>query len=211
MREILIATKNLGKVKEFKSLFSQKGIAVKSLLDFPAIEDVEETGETFIENAKLKAETIAKQFNEIVIADDSGLSIDALNGEPGVYSARYAGEPKSDLANIEKVLEKLSGVPFGKRTARFYCVLAVAIPDKETKCIEGTCEGIITESPVGENGFGYDPIFYVREKEKTMAELTNEEKNTISHRANAMKKLAENWETIFDRSGESGHEGSDSK
>ncbi|MFS0903510.1 XTP/dITP diphosphatase [Priestia aryabhattai] len=190
MREIIIATKNAGKVKDFETLFSPKGFKVKSLLDFPEIEDVEETGVTFAENATLKAETISSALNKPVIADDSGLAIDALNGEPGVYSARYAGENKDDNANIEKVLQKLNGVPFEKRTARFHCALAIAVPGKRTEIVEGTCEGHILEEKRGENGFGYDPIFFVEKWNCSMAELTKEQKNQISHRANALKKLA---------------------
>ncbi|HHW37639.1 MAG TPA: XTP/dITP diphosphatase [Bacillales bacterium] len=197
MNEILIATKNKGKIKEFSNLFAEKGVKVSSLLDFPAIEDVEETGSTFIENAKIKAETISKQFNKIVVADDSGLSVDALQGRPGVFSARYAGETKNDEANLEKVLLEMAGIPVEKRTARFHCVLAVAIPNEETRIYEGTCEGYITEKPVGENGFGYDPIFYILDREQTMAQLSSDEKNKISHRANAMKKLSENWKIFF--------------
>ncbi|MBY0027057.1 XTP/dITP diphosphatase [Priestia aryabhattai] len=190
MREIIIATKNAGKVKDFETLFSPKGFQVKSLLDFPEVEDVEETGVTFAENATLKAEAISFALNKPVIADDSGLAIDALNGEPGVYSARYAGENKDDNANIEKVLQKLNDVPFEKRTARFHCALAIAVPGKRTEIVEGTCEGHILEEKRGENGFGYDPIFFVEKWRCSMAELSKEQKNQISHRANALKKLA---------------------
>lgn len=190
MREIIIATKNAGKVKDFETLFSPKGFKVTSLLDFPEIEDVEETGATFAENATLKAETISSALNKPVIADDSGLAIDALNGEPGVYSARYAGENKDDNANIEKVLQKLHDVPFEKRTARFHCTLAIAVPGKRTELVEGTCEGRILEEKRGENGFGYDPIFFVEKWNCSMAELSKEQKNQISHRANALEKLA---------------------
>lgn len=190
MREIIIATKNAGKVKDFETLFSPKGFKVKSLLDFPEIEDVEETGVTFAENATLKAEAISSALNKPVIADDSGLAIDALNGEPGVYSARYAGENKDDNANIEKVLQKLNDVPFEKRTARFHCALAIAVPGKRTEIVEGTCEGHILEEKRGENGFGYDPIFFIEKWRCSMAELTKEQKNQISHRANALKRLA---------------------
>ncbi|OHY74279.1 XTP/dITP diphosphatase [Priestia aryabhattai] len=190
MREIIIATKNAGKVKDFETLFSPKGFQVKSLLDFPEMEDVEETGVTFAENVTLKAEAISSALNKPVIADDSGLAVDALNGEPGVYSARYAGENKDDNANIEKVLQKLNDVPFEKRTARFHCALAIAVPGKRTEIVEGTCEGHILEEKRGENGFGYDPIFFVEKWRCSMAELSKEQKNQISHRANALKKLA---------------------
>ena len=144
MKQVIIATKNTGKAREFQALLGKKGIEVKSLLDFPNSPDVEETGSTFAENAILKAEAMARYFHTIVIADDSGLSIDALHGRPGVYSARYAGEEKNDQKNIAKVLEELKGVPFEKRTARFHCALAVAAPGRRTTVVEGTCEGYIT-------------------------------------------------------------------
>jgi XTP/dITP diphosphohydrolase len=124
-----------------------------------------------------------------VVADDSGLEVDALNGEPGVYSARYAGLEKSDEKNIDKVLEKLEGIPDSERTARFQCALALALPGKDTVVVRGNCEGIITHERVGEQGFGYDPIFYVPSLQKTLAELPKEEKNKISHRAKALQKL----------------------
>jgi XTP/dITP diphosphohydrolase len=197
VKEVIIATKNAGKAKEFQSLFAEKGIEVKSLLDFDNVPDINETGKTFVENAVLKAEAIANYFNKIVIADDSGLAVDALDGKPGVYSARYAGEQKNDQANIEKVLAELKGVPFEQRTARFHCALAVAIPQGRTVVVEGTCEGYITEEARGTNGFGYDPIFYVPDKQKTMAELSKEEKNKISHRANALKELQKVWNELF--------------
>ena len=140
--------------------------------------DVEETGVTFEENAILKAETVANLLGKIVIADDSGLEIDALDGAPGVYSARYAGVEKSDEDNIDKVLkELLETVPEEERTARFRCVLAVAGPGIETETFSGSCEGVINPERQGTNGFGYDPIFYVPEKERTMAELSPEEKS----------------------------------
>jgi XTP/dITP diphosphohydrolase len=197
VKEVIIATKNAGKAKEFQSLFAEKGIEVKSLLDFDHVPDIAETGKTFAENAVLKAEAIANYFNKIVIADDSGLAVDVLDGKPGVYSARYAGEQKNDQANMEKVLAELKGIPFEQRTARFHCALAVAIPQGRTVVVEGTCEGYITEEPRGTNGFGYDPIFYVPDQQKTMAELSKEEKNKISHRANALKELQKVWDELF--------------
>ncbi|MCA1031958.1 XTP/dITP diphosphatase [Bacillus timonensis] len=191
MKEILIATKNSGKVKDFEQLFSPYGYQVKSLYDFPDIPDVEETGTTFRENAQLKAETISKALNQIVIADDSGLEVDALDERPGVFSARYAGVEKNDKANLEKVLEELKEIPLDKRTARFRCALALVIPNEKTILVEGMCEGKIIDRPIGENGFGYDPIFYLERLGKTMAQLTKEEKNKISHRANALNNLGE--------------------
>lgn len=187
MKRIIIATKNKGKVKDFEVLFEKRGYKVVSLLDLPDSPDIEETGDTFRENAILKAEGIAAIVNEIVIADDSGLAIDALGGRPGVFSARYAGEQKNDADNMQKVLTELEGVT--NRNASFHCALAMAIPSRATIVVEGTCNGVINEEPIGENGFGYDPIFFVPEKNKTMAQLSKEEKNEISHRADALKKL----------------------
>jgi XTP/dITP diphosphohydrolase len=189
MKEVIIATKNPGKAREFEHIFSPRGIKVRTLLDYPEISDVEETGKTFEENAILKAEAVSLALNKMVIGDDSGLIVDALEGRPGIYSARYAGEPKSDQKNLEKVLGELKGIPEENRTARFYCALAVALPGKETITVAGTCEGRILEEQRGTNGFGYDPVFYVPEKGYAMAELSSDEKNKISHRANALKQL----------------------
>ncbi|TMU85740.1 XTP/dITP diphosphatase [Bacillus sp. BHET2] len=188
-KRVIIATKNSGKAKEFQQMFAPYGYEVQTLLDLLHIEDVEETGETFEENAILKAETVAKELGELVIADDSGLAIDALEGRPGVYSARYAGLEKSDEANMEKVLSELQSVEESERTARFHCVLAIAGPDMETKTVTGTCEGMILKEKRGSNGFGYDPIFFVPTLQKSMAELTPDEKSQISHRGHALKKL----------------------
>jgi XTP/dITP diphosphohydrolase len=199
MKELIVATKSKGKAKEFEKLFSKHGFIVKTLLDFPAVEDIEETGKTFEENAILKAEAVCKILNRPVIGDDSGLIVDALDGRPGIYSARYAGEAKDDDANIDKVLEELQGIPNEKRTARFYCALAVAIPGQTTSTVQGTCEGNILLERRGNNGFGYDPIFFVKEKQLAMAELSAEEKNQISHRSKALEKLAENIDTIFSK------------
>lgn len=196
MKTIMIATKNPGKVKEFEELFQRHGFHVRSLLDVVNAVDVEETGTTFTENAILKAETISQQTGEAVIADDSGLVIDALDGRPGVYSARFAGGEKNDGANIDKVLNELEGVPLEKRTARFICVLAVAVPGRKTETFTGSCQGLITRERSGKNGFGYDPIFYLPEKERTMAELTKQEKNEGSHRAHALQKLVAHWDLL---------------
>ncbi|WP_409302032.1 XTP/dITP diphosphatase [Peribacillus sp. SCS-155] len=189
MKSVIIATKNAGKAKEFESLFHSKGYKVLTLLDYDQAPDVEETGSTFEENAILKAEAISRELGQLVIADDSGLIVDVLDGEPGVYSARYAGEDKNDAANTEKVLRKLQDVPMSERTARFYCALALASPYQETITVSGTVEGMIARKPTGENGFGYDPVFFIPEKGKTMAELEPSEKNAISHRAKALKAL----------------------
>jgi XTP/dITP diphosphohydrolase len=189
MKEVIIATKNRGKAKEFEEIFAPRGFVVRTLLDYPEITDIEETGHTFEENAILKAEAVASRLNKIVMSDDSGLIIDALDGRPGIYSARYAGEQKDDQANIDLVLKELAGIPSNKRKARFYCALALATPGKDTITVAGTCEGIILEERRGSNGFGYDPIFFVSGKGHSMAELSSVEKNKISHRANAIKML----------------------
>ena len=189
MKEIIIATKNKGKAKDFEELLEPMGYKVLTLHDVAPHLDVEETGETFEDNAVLKAETIAQELQATVIADDSGLEIDALNGEPGVYSARYSGAEKNDDSNIDKVLQKLVQVPDDEKTARFRCVLALASPGKETIIFEGTCEGLITDERKGDNGFGYDPIFYVPALEKTMAEMKPSEKAAVSHRGNAIREL----------------------
>jgi len=191
VKNIIIATKNKGKAREFEAILAPLGYQVQSLLDFPGSIDVEETGQTFQENAILKAEAISKEYQLMTIADDSGLEIDYLNGEPGVFSARYAGPEKDDQANIDKVLEKLENVVMGQRQARFVCALAISIPGKQTQTVIGTCEGYIAKEKKGHGGFGYDPIFCIDDAGKTMAELSKEDKNKISHRANAIMKIKE--------------------
>ncbi len=197
MKKVIVATKNKGKAKDFEALFHPYGFSVLTLDDVADDMDIEETGETFQENAILKAEALSQRLNMFVIADDSGLIIDALNGAPGVYSARYAGESKSDDANMDKVLEELSNIDEPDRTARFYCAIALAGPDFETKTIYGTCEGVIAKEKKGTNGFGYDPIFYVPQFGKMMAELSAEEKGSISHRGNAIKKIQAELPNLF--------------
>ncbi|MGE6488249.1 XTP/dITP diphosphatase [Paenisporosarcina sp. NPDC076898] len=189
MKQVIIATKNKGKAKDFEAIFNPFGFEVLTLHDVANDMDVEETGTTFEENAVLKAEALAERLQTFVIADDSGLAIDALNGSPGVYSARYAGEEKSDEANMRKVLTELEGVEDENRTARFCCAIALAGPNMETKTAFGTCEGVIAHEKKGENGFGYDPIFFVPTLGKMMAELQPSEKAAISHRGNAIKKI----------------------
>jgi len=193
MKQMIIATKNKGKAAEFKEFFGAYGIETKALLDLEEeLPDIEETGTTFEENAALKAEQIAAILQLPVLADDSGLFIDALHGEPGVFSARYAGEPTDDQANIDKVLHKMRDVPQEKRTGRFICVLAIAVPGKRTAFRTGYCEGEIASIQAGLNGFGYDPIFVPEGYNMTMAQLSATEKNQISHRKNAIAQL-DNW------------------
>ncbi|WP_026906360.1 XTP/dITP diphosphatase [Paucisalibacillus globulus] len=193
MKEVLIATKNVGKAKEFQTLFERYGIKAVSLLDLEQeLPDIEETGSTFEENAALKSEGIAEILNIPVMADDSGLVVDALDGRPGIFSARYAGEPKDDKKNIEKVLSELGSVPEEQRTARFVCVISVSVPGQKTIFKKGLCEGTIGTEEVGNHGFGYDPIFIPDGLQQTMAELSPDEKNKISHRSNAIIQL-EDW------------------
>lgn len=189
MKTVVVATKNRGKVREFANFFSPYGIEVKSILDLDVDLEIEETGTTFEENALLKAMTIAKQFQCDVIADDSGLEVDALNGAPGVYSARYSGEDHNDARNNEKLIKELSHVPKEKRSARFVCALAYVTKDLDSFTVRGTVEGQIGFALQGEGGFGYDPLFYLSECDKTFAELSLSEKETISHRGRALQLL----------------------
>ncbi|GGJ84288.1 non-canonical purine NTP pyrophosphatase [Lentibacillus kapialis] len=188
MKDMIIATKNSGKTKEFKTFFAEYDINAMSLPELShEIEDIEETGTTFEENAALKAEQIAELLQIPVLADDSGLVIDALDGRPGVFSARFAGEPKDDQKNIDKVLAELEGV--ADRTARFVCVLAVSVPGEKTVFKKGYCDGRIADAQAGHNGFGYDPIFIPKGYPQTMAQLSSDEKNRISHRSDAIHQL----------------------
>lgn len=180
--KLLIASNNQGKLIEFKALLPST-VELLTLNDL-GLDSPEETGITFAENAKLKAEIATRQSQLIAIADDSGLEVDALGGAPGVYSARYAGEPANDEANRVKLLAAMTDVPAAQRTARFQCAVAIASPVRNTILSAGTCEGSIGWHPSGTNGFGYDPLFVLPDG-RTMAELPSEEKNRISHRANA--------------------------
>jgi XTP/dITP diphosphohydrolase len=185
MIKLLVATNNPGKVREYQALL--KGLPLT--LTYPAQEgidiEVEETGSTFAQNARLKATAYARTSGLLTLADDSGLEVDALGGEPGTRSTRYAGQGASDEDRYRLLLSKLEGVPWQQRTARFRCVIAVARPQGEVHSAQGTCEGVIAFEPRGEHGFGYDPVFYVPEHGQTMAELEPEVKNRISHRARA--------------------------
>lgn len=193
-KTIMIATGNMGKAKEFEKMFAKAGYQIKTMKDFPELPEVQETGQTFEENARLKAETIANILQCPVLADDYGLTVDALGGMPGIYSARFAGEQKSDASNNAKLLHELTNVADENRTAQFHCTLVFAAPQKESLVVEGIWNGRIARIPRGENGFGYDPLFIVDGLEKTSAELTPEEKNEISHRGQAMKKLDGLWQ-----------------
>jgi XTP/dITP diphosphohydrolase len=189
--ELIVATNNQGKLREFALMLKPLGYTLKSLADYPELPKVVEDGSSFSENAILKADAISRALELPVIADDSGLVVDALNGAPGIYTARYAGEPRSDERNIDKLLTELDGVPAGKRCARFAAALAFAVPGETTLVAEGFCGGEIAYERSGTGGFGYDPIFYLPERGLTMAELTAEEKNLISNRAQALKKMVD--------------------
>lgn len=190
MKKIVFATKNQGKLKEIREILGKK-YQVVSMEEAGIDIDVEENGTTFEENAIKKAEAVMKICNEIVLADDSGLEVDYLNKEPGIYSARYMGEDTPYSVKNQAIIDKLSGVEDEKRTARFVCAVACAIPGKYTLIVQETMEGIIGHEPAGENGFGYDPIFYLPEYGKTSAQLTMEEKNKISHRGKALRAMAQ--------------------
>ena len=188
--KIIIATHNKHKLAEMARILEPMGYEVVTDRDIGIeLSDVEENGTTFLENARIKAEAGCRESGLPCVADDSGLCVDALNGEPGVYSARYCGEHGNDAANNEKLLMKLENVADEKRTARFVCAICVSFPDGSEITAEGKCEGKIGYEHRGSNGFGYDPLFMVGEK--SFAELSAEEKDAISHRGNALKKLKE--------------------
>ena len=185
MPRILIATHNAGKLREFSSMFARTPFELVSLSDVGIEVDVEETGTTYAENATLKAVTYARLSALPTLADDSGLEVDGLDGEPGPRSARYAGDDANDDDRIAFLLQKLNNIPREKWTARFRCVITLTRPDSPVELYEGRCEGVITDRPRGASGFGYDPAFYIPEMNRTMAELSFDEKNRISHRGRA--------------------------
>lgn len=196
---LIVATKNKGKVREFQHAFTPLGLTVKSMFDYPDLPDVVEDGVTFAENAFKKSRAVGDALGFPVLADDSGLCVEALDGSPGVYSARYAGEPADDEANNLKLLSELERLKQGEDTgqpllspARFVCALSLYDPaDGRELTAEGTVEGWITSEPAGGGGFGYDPLFYLPQFEKTMAELTLEDKQAVSHRGAALRLLTE--------------------
>ncbi|WP_442603421.1 non-canonical purine NTP pyrophosphatase [Paenibacillus sp. KN14-4R] len=219
-RVVVIATSNKGKVKEFANWFGARGMEVRSLADYDNLPELIEDGDTFAANARIKAETIAKHLSLPVLADDSGLSVDRLGGDPGVYSARYAGEPSSDANNNAKLLHelgilgetdgfiptKLPSSVSGENNnalvllsqAHFVSALALALPEQGTTLeAEGRCSGYILSEPRGTSGFGYDPLFYLPEFDKTMAELSLDQKNKISHRAKALELFFQKYPDPF--------------
>ena len=200
-RRILVASTNPGKLKELREML-EGNIKWVGLSDFPNISEIKEDGKTFVENARKKAIGYAKATGLWTLADDSGLMVDALNGQPGVKSARFSGVKEAnrgliDHKNMARVLKLLEGVPKEKRTARFMCCLCLATPEKISIETSGKLEGLIIDKPMGENGFGYDPIFFVPTLNKTVAQMTSEEKNAISHRGNAIRSLRTYLEKVL--------------
>lgn len=189
--KVVLATKNSGKIVEIKNILLHLDLEILSLNDFPQIPSVIEDGKTFKENALKKARFAVKHFNMPVIADDSGLEVDYLDKRPGIYSARYAGENATDEENNYKLLKELKGVPFEKRSARYQCIIAIVFPAGFEETAHGVCNGFIALEPRGTGGFGYDPLLYLPEYQKTMAEIPLELKNTISHRGKALLKMRE--------------------
>lgn len=191
MDKIIFATSNAGKMKEIREILKDLNVEILSMKEAGIDADIVEDGKTFEENALIKARTIRELTGCLVLADDSGLEVDALNKEPGIYSARYMGEDTSyDLKNAN-IIERLSGLSGEERSARFVCVIAAVFPDGSEETCQGTIEGQIAYASAGENGFGYDPIFYVPEYDCTTAQLTPEQKNEISHRGKALKAMKE--------------------
>jgi XTP/dITP diphosphohydrolase len=188
MSKLLLATSNAGKIREYRVLLDGLGHQITTLTEEGIAKIVTESGDSYEQNARLKAITYAKLSQLTALADDSGLEVDALNGEPGVKSARFAGEAATDAGKVSFLLAKLNSVPWERRTARFKCVIAIASPGGRAEVCYGECHGMIAFEAKGKNGFGYDPIFFLPEIGKTMAELHPEIKNQISHRARASQK-----------------------
>ena len=189
MNKIVIASGNQHKIEEFATMFAPLGIQIVGMKEFEGVTEPEETGKTFEENAVIKAEALSKQLGCMVISDDSGLEIDALDKEPGIYSARYMGHETSYELKNRNLIERVA--PFEDRTCRFVCAIALARPGKKTEVFRGTIEGTVAYQASGAKGFGYDPIFFYPPFNKTLAEATEEEKNSVSHRGKAMRLLME--------------------
>ncbi len=188
-KEIVLATRNQDKVKELRALLGDLGICIRTLADFPTAPEVEEDGSTCEANAIKKALEIARATQVPAVADDTGLEVDALDGRPGAFAARYAGEGATYQDNCKKLLKELEGVPMAERTARFLTVAALATPGGHCRVTQGILDGVIAEECTGVQGFGYDPVFFVPELGRTLAELTAAEKNRVSHRAKAFAAL----------------------
>lgn len=193
INRLILATHNAHKAEEVRHILQDLGIEVVSLEDIGWIEDIIENGDTFSDNAAIKVNAVAERYpDEYILADDSGLEVDVLDGAPGVRSARYAGDDRSSEALCSKLISEIKLFPFSKRTARFVTTLAFYQPfDKTIMTFEGVVDGLINDTMVGTNGFGYDPVFYLPDKKKTMAEMDANEKNQLSHRYKALKKFKE--------------------
>ena len=199
---VVLASRNAGKIRELAVLLEPFGVEVKGLDAFPAVGEIEETGTTFAENSLLKAATVSALTGLVAVADDSGLVVDALDGAPGVYSARYseeAGRPATDARNTEKVLAQMADVPDERRTARFVSVMAAAAPDGRHILAEGRWEGVLARKPAGTNGFGYDPVFLDPELGLTAAQMEPARKNARSHRAKACANLLTLWPAFWEK------------
>ncbi len=190
MEKLIVATKNKGKIVEIKKVLTNIPFEIVAMNEIGIEIDVVEDGTTFEENALKKATEICKVSKNIVLADDSGIEVDYLDGRPGIYSARFGGTDATDEDRNKILLNMLKDIPFEERSARYVCAIAVAFPDGRSFVVRDTCEGFVGTECRGENGFGYDPLFYVREYDKTMAELSMDIKNRISHRAKALEKMA---------------------
>ncbi len=196
MDKLIFATGNAGKMKEIREILGWEGLEILSQKEAGIVNDAEENGSTFEENALIKARAVAAETDALVLADDSGLEIDYLNGEPGIYSARYLGEDTPYAIKNQKILEQMQDVPEEKRTARFVCAIAAVLPDGRELTTRGTIEGIIGYETRGEGGFGYDPIFFVPEFGCSTAELTMDQKNAVSHRGKALRAMKEKLEAV---------------
>ena len=194
-KKLLLATTNQGKIKEIKKMLKGLGLRIESLADHPELGTVQETGRTFAENSRKKSLLYSLKYPGLVLAEDSGLEVEALYGKPGVFSARFSGPKSTDEKNIKKLLSLLAGLPPKKRRAQFVCVASLAKNGKIIRQFRGKVRGIILSLPKGKNGFGYDPIFYYPRFRRTFAQLTPSEKNSVSHRGKAFKKLRQFLET----------------
>ena len=192
---IVIATRNKGKTAEIREMLKDFPVNIKNLDDFGPIPEIEEDGDTFDENAYKKASVTARILGMPALADDSGLLVESLGGAPGVHSARYAGEKATDKQRCEKLLEEMKGKT--NRKAAFECVISIAVPTGPALTYEARCEGLITEEPAGQNGFGYDPVFFFPPLKKTFAELTRTEKSLVSHRGKALGELKEEFDKVL--------------
>jgi XTP/dITP diphosphohydrolase len=195
---VIVATRNKGKIREIHGALKGLNLRIYGLSDFLDVPEIEEDGHSFTENALKKARFYAKYFGKLTLADDSGLEVDSLKGLPGVYSARYAGERVSSRENNQKLLREIQGIPLSKRGARFRCIIAMKSPEGREVLAEGSCRGKIGFKEKGKKGFGYDPLFILPKKGKTMAELSLEEKNRVSHRGKALKKIRRIIKTFRD-------------